>query len=294
MITERHFPVPLTPRFILERLHELEKATAIAYLDSLTSPPSGRWGGEVKKIDAAIAGGHHFRLVMEKVDDGVHATIEVEAATPVPVPTEPSGDECPPRGRRLSKHEQDDLLNVMEAGVGKLQGRPLVDYIRDHFLAEACPPRVSRLEWLRRTSTDSDPEWSISLENLVLCVAVGGPWAWTWHVENAGGIEMACGDLYIDHPDSDEDAWDYQGLDVAQIRCEAVAHALHSSGQTDSESGEEPKAPACPSCGSRAFVGEHHRGGWFCDPCGVLFHPETSHKEIKAIVDRSLNSTDPT
>lgn len=40
--------------------------------------------------------------------------------------------------KRLSEHEQRDLLRLLEAGtrVHELQGRPILDYLRDHFAAE--------------------------------------------------------------------------------------------------------------------------------------------------------------
>ncbi len=61
-----------------QRLKELERATAVAYLNANLSRE--RYARECRKVDDAIAQDKHFRLVIETIDDSgsVHATIEVE------------------------------------------------------------------------------------------------------------------------------------------------------------------------------------------------------------------------
>lgn len=64
--------------YILERLRDLEKATAVAYLDANLS--GKRYAAEAQKLTDAVARGQHFRLVIETFDasGSVHATIDVE------------------------------------------------------------------------------------------------------------------------------------------------------------------------------------------------------------------------
>ncbi len=60
-----------------QRLKELERATAVAYLDALSGERHAR---EAQKVTDALAQDKHFRLVIEAIDEsgGVHATIRVD------------------------------------------------------------------------------------------------------------------------------------------------------------------------------------------------------------------------
>lgn len=60
-----------------KRLKELERATAVAYLDALSGE---RYACEAEKVTNAIAQDKHFRLTIETIDDSgsVHATIQIE------------------------------------------------------------------------------------------------------------------------------------------------------------------------------------------------------------------------
>ena len=63
---------------IEQRLKELERATAVAYLNANLSRE--RYARECRKVDDAIAQNKHFRLVVETIDESgsVHATIQVD------------------------------------------------------------------------------------------------------------------------------------------------------------------------------------------------------------------------
>jgi hypothetical protein len=64
----------------LDRLRDLEKATAVAFLDANLSGEG--YATEARKVTEAVARGQHFRLVVETIEasGSVHATIEVECA----------------------------------------------------------------------------------------------------------------------------------------------------------------------------------------------------------------------
>lgn len=49
------------------------------------------------------------------------------------------------------------------------------------------------------------------------------PWDWDWTVM-LDGVEVAQGDVEIDHPDGAE--WDHQEFEKAQARCLAVANGI--------------------------------------------------------------------
>jgi hypothetical protein len=85
---------------------------------------------------------------------------------------------------------------------------------------------------------DGDPYWYGHLHGLDLLVRVpiGCPWAWEWSITAndalpEGGIELARGEMYVEHEEDEEDAWDYQGVERAQQRCEAVARGLLADGE---------------------------------------------------------------
>lgn len=61
-----------------KRLKELERATAVAYLDANLS--GERYTTEAEKVGRAESEGKHYRLVVKQWPggDGVRATIEVE------------------------------------------------------------------------------------------------------------------------------------------------------------------------------------------------------------------------
>lgn len=88
---------------------------------------------------------------------------------------------------------------------------------------------VELAKWTRHEPTGGgDPFFRARLGPLELTVSVEGtPWAWTWTVavfsDDPLPEPLARGRTYVDH---DQDEWNYQGYEVAQGRCEAVAEAL--------------------------------------------------------------------
>lgn len=96
----------------------------------------------------------------------------------------------------------------------------------------------SKPEWHRAPAVDGDPWWGACIQglDLVVSVCIGAPWFWEWTVtvndeRPEGGIELARGDMEVEHEDDEEDAWDYQGVERAQQRCEAVARGLLADGE---------------------------------------------------------------
>lgn len=104
-----------------------------------------------------------------------------------------------------------------------------------HVAREALTndPAPNGCEWRRRDRVDGDPVWQAHMDGLGLQVSVpcGSPWSWDWCVIGDFQIELARGDLYVEHDDDAEDDWDYQGVETAQTRCEAVARALTPQGE---------------------------------------------------------------
>ena len=85
-------------------------------------------------------------------------------------------------------------------------------------------------QWRKRDPFDGDPVWHARVPPLELDVTVECPWFWSWTVWSPDTIELATGDVWVGNDDSDQDNWDYQHVEVAQARCEAVARALLRDG----------------------------------------------------------------
>lgn len=81
------------PMNIEERIRDLEKATAIAFLDANLS--GKRHATEAGRVTEALARGQHFRLIIETIDasGNVCATIEVESAEVTETPELPTEGE---------------------------------------------------------------------------------------------------------------------------------------------------------------------------------------------------------
>lgn len=101
-------------------------------------------------------------------------------------------------------------------------------------------------EWHKAEPMDVDPWWSAHVRGLDLLVSVpiGAPWCWEWSVTvndamPESGVELARGEMYVEHADDEEDDWDYQGVRRAQQRCETVACGLLDDGE-----GAPPKDPS--------------------------------------------------
>ena len=89
-------------------------------------------------------------------------------------------------------------------------------------------------EWRKREPFDGDPTWQAQLplseRSLLLDVSVECPWCWNWAVWSTDDIELAAGDIWVGGDDDGPDNWDYQHVEVAQARCEAVARAVLRDG----------------------------------------------------------------
>ena len=85
----------------------------------------------------------------------------------------------------------------------------------------------TELEWRRRDRADGDPVWQAKAGNLSLTVSVACPWVWAWFIYTEDDMRIAEGD--ISATDADvvyDDEWDYQDVERAQSRCEAVARGM--------------------------------------------------------------------
>ncbi len=81
------------------------------------------------------------------------------------------------------------------------------------------------VSWKRISPMLSEPRWVAVLERLRMLVRpYGDPWVWRWEIENEDGMQLARGEMEIEHGDSA--VWHFQGDDVVQKRCQLVARAL--------------------------------------------------------------------
>ncbi len=89
------------------------------------------------------------------------------------------------------------------------------------------------LPWSKRERVDGDPSWTASLGDATLVVHVECEWCFGWSIERPDDYDLAQGSVYIAEGEAlGNDAWDYQHVERAQARCEAVARALLATGGT--------------------------------------------------------------
>ena len=85
----------------------------------------------------------------------------------------------------------------------------------------------SEVKWIRRDRADGDPVRQAKLGELRLLVTVACEWIWEWSIVGPESADMARGTVYASADDDTcLDDWDYQNVEWAQGRAEAVARAL--------------------------------------------------------------------
>lgn len=99
--------------------------------------------------------------------------------------------------------------------------------------------------WTRRDPMDGDPFWEARLGHLNLTVRVAAEFVWEWSIDlddderSLAEDDVARGSAWALTSDEEYDCpeWDYQGVERAQRRCEAVGRALATALAVEADGG---------------------------------------------------------